>query len=390
MSIFSGVKILDLSSYFPGSLCTQLLADYGAEVIKIEEPIVGDSTRIMEPFISGIGSRHLIINRNKKSIGINLKDQKGKEIFKKLAKTADVILEGFRPGVMKRLGLDYDEISKINSQIIYCSITGYGQTGPYNKVAGHDLNYIGISGVLDMTGEKNEKPSIPGTQIADIGGGSMMALSAISMALFYRERTNEGQYIDISMTDGMIMWQTILAANYFGDGNVPEKGKTHLTGKYPYYNVYETKDKKYIAVAALEEKFWEELCESLEKSDWIELRKSNQLDQLKNEMTDFFKTKDRAYWLERLQMKDTCVSPVNNLEETFNDPHVKAREMIFEVKHSGIGDVKQIGFPIKFSKTPGKYRNKAPDHGENTEQILKEIGYCKDEIKTLKDNRIVK
>ena len=219
MDALSGIKVLDLSRLLPGPYCTLMMADYGAEVIKIEQPKIGDYIRWRKPGINGIGARHLTINRNKKSIELNLKSEEGKEIFKKMASEADVIIESFRPGVMERLGLGYEEIAKINEGIIYCSLTGYGQTGPYRYLPGHDINYIGYSGILGLIGEKDGKPIVPGVQIADIGGGALLSLSAICMALFHREKTGNGQYIDVSMLDGAVSWLYASVSDFFASKN---------------------------------------------------------------------------------------------------------------------------------------------------------------------------
>ncbi len=234
MGVLSGIKVLDLSRLLPGPYCTLMMADYGAEVIKIEEPGKGDYIRWRKPAIEGIGARHLTVNRNKKSVELNLKTEEGKEIFKKMAADADVILESFRPGVMERLGLGYDEIVKMNKGIVYCSLTGYGQTGPYRNLPGHDINYIGYSGILGLIGEKEGKPVIPGVQVADIGGGSLMALAGICMALFHRERTGEGQYIDVSMMDGAITWLYAAVSDYFASDKLPERGDNRLDGHFAY------------------------------------------------------------------------------------------------------------------------------------------------------------
>lgn len=368
-----------------------MMADYGAEVIKIEEPGRGDYIRWRKPAIEGIGARHLTINRNKKSIELNLKSEEGKEIFKKMAANADVILESFRPGVMDRLGLGYDEISKINEGIIYCSLTGYGQTGPYRNLPGHDINYIGYSGILGLIGQKNGKPVVPGVQIADIGGGALMALSGISMALFHKERTGKGQYIDVSMLDGAVSWLYAAASDYFASAAVPERGKTRLSGQFAFYDVYETKDTKYITVGASEEKFWEEICQLIGKPEWIGLQNETGevQEQLKEEMSEFFKQKNQKEWLDLLQTKDTCVGPVYDIDEIFLDPQIIERQLFTEMNHPVAGVIKQFGFPIKFSQTPGKIHSHSPLLGEHTDEILLELDYSKESIEALRINEVI-
>ncbi len=391
MGALSGIKVLDLSRLLPGPYCTLMMADYGAEVIKIEEPGNGDYIRWRKPAIEGIGARHLTINRNKKSVELNLKTDEGKEIFKKMAAEADVIIESFRPGVMDRLGLGYDEISKINKGIVYCSLTGYGQTGPYRNLPGHDLNYIGYSGILGLIGEKGGKPVVPGVQIADIGGGALMALSGICMALFHKERTGKGQYIDISMLDGAVTWLYAAASDYFASGKIPKRGNNRLDGHFAFYNVYETKDGKYLSVGASELKFWKNICELIGKPEWITLHEGPDevQEKLKSELAKVFKQKDQKEWLDLLAMEETCVGPVNDIDQIFNDPQIIERELFTQMNHPVAGMIRQIGFPIKFSETPGKIHSHSPILGEHTEEILLQLGYSKEEIEQIRNNGVI-
>ncbi len=391
MGALSGIKVLDLSRLLPGPYCSLMMADYGAEVIKIEEPGLGDYIRWRKPAINGIGARHLTVNRNKKSIELNLKSEEGKEIFKKMAESADVILESFRPGVMDRLGIGYDEISKLNEGIVYCSLTGYGQTGPYRNLPGHDVNFIGYSGILGLIGQKDGKPVVPGVQIADLGGGALMALSGITMALLHKERTGKGQYIDVSMLDGAVTWLYTAASDYFASGEIPERGKNRLDGKFAFYNVYETKDHKYLSVGASEEKFWKNICELIGRPEWIELHEGPDevQEQLKNDMAQLFKQKNQNEWLDLLQIEDTCVGPVYDVDEIFSDPQIMDRELFTNMNHPVAGSIKQIGFPIKFSETPGEIQSHAPILGEHTEDILSELQYSSEMIENLRNNGVI-
>ena len=391
MGALSGIKVLDLSRLLPGPYCSLMMADYGAEVIKIEEPGLGDYIRWRKPAINGIGARHLTVNRNKKSIELNLKSEEGKEIFKKMAESADVILESFRPGVMDRLGIGYDEISKLNEGIVYCSLTGYGQTGPYRNLPGHDVNFIGYSGILGLIGQKDGKPVVPGVQIADLGGGALMALSGITMALLHKERTGKGQYIDVSMLDGAVTWLYTAASDYFASGEIPERGKNRLDGKFAFYNVYETKDHKYLSVGASEEKFWKNICELIGRPEWIELHEGPDevQEQLKNDMAQLFKQKNQNEWLDLLQTEDTCVGPVYDVDEIFSDPQIMDRELFTNMNHPVAGSIKQIGFPIKFSETPGEIQSHAPILGEHTEEILSELHYSSEMIENLRNNGVI-
>ena len=391
MGALKGVKVLDLSRLLPGPYCTLMMADYGAEVIKIEEPGQGDYIRWRKPAIEGIGARHLTINRNKKSIELNLKTDEGKEIFKKMAANADVILESFRPGVMDRLGLGYEEISKINEGIVYCSLTGYGQTGPYRNLPGHDINYIGYSGILGLIGEKDGKPIVPGVQIADIGGGALMALSGICMALFHKERTGKGQYIDVSMMDGAVTWLYAAASDYFASGKIPERGSNRLDGHFAFYNVYETKDKKYLSVGASEFKFWKRICELVEKPEWIALHEGPEevQEKLKQDLTQLFKQENQEHWIDLLASEDTCVSPVNDIDQIFNDPQIIERELFKEMNHPIAGTIKQIGFPIKFSETQGEIYSHSPILGEHTDEILSQLDYSNEDIDQFRKSGII-
>ena len=391
MTALQGIKVLDLSRLLPGPFCSLMMADYGAEVIKIEEPGHGDYIRWRKPQIGGIGARHLTINRNKKSVELNLKTAEGKEIFKKMAAGADVILESFRPGVMDRLGLGYEEISRLNPGIIYCSLTGYGQTGPYSRLVGHDVNFIGYCGVLGLIGLKNGRPVIPGVQIADIGGGALMALAAICMALVSKQRTGKGQYIDVSMFDGAIAWLYAPLSDYFASGQVPARGDTLLGGRYAYYNVYETKDGRYITVGAMEEKFWANLCRLIGKPEWAELHGAppEVHEQLKKDLEDVFRTKTLQEWLDLLAHEDTCVGPVNDIDEIFQNPQVMAREMFTEMEHPTAGVIRQIGFPVKFSGTPGSIRRHAPLLGEHTREILADLGYSAEEMDRFAEKGVI-
>ena len=386
MGVLSGVKVLDLTRLLPGPYCTLLMADYGADVIKIEEPGNGDYIRWRTPAVEGIGARHLTVNRNKKSVVLNLKTEEGQQIFKQLAADADVIIESFRPGVMQRLGLGYEDIVQVNERIVYCSLTGYGQTGPYRHLPGHDINYIGYSGILGLIGEKNGKPVVPGVQIADIGGGSLMALAGICMALFHRDRTGEGQYIDVSMMDGAITWLYAAMSDYFVSGKVPERGETRLDGQFAFYNVYETKDGKYMTVGATELKFWKRLCELIGKEEWIALHEgpANVQEQLKQDLAKLFKMHDQQHWSNLLAQEETCVGPVYEIEDMFSDPHIAERDMFQEMQHPVAGTIQQIGFPIKFSETPGEIATHAPGLGEHTEAILTQLGYDQTELEQLR------
>jgi crotonobetainyl-CoA:carnitine CoA-transferase CaiB-like acyl-CoA transferase len=368
MEALHGIKVLDLTRLLPGNFCTLVLADYGADVLKIEDTDRGDYGRWYPPRVRNQSAYFLGLNRNKKSMKLNLKTDEGKVIFMQLARKSDVILEGFRPGVVDRLGIGYDVVREVNPKIIYCSISGFGQDGPYRDKVGHDINYIGIAGILGITGQRDGPPIIPGIQIADIGAGGTMAAIGILMALIHREKTGKGQYIDVSMLDGVVSWLSMFASKYFVDGQTPEREGMMLNGQFPCYRVYKTKDGKYITIGALEEKFWKNLCQAVGR---------------------IFLTKTRDEWIEYLEGFEICHGPVNDFQGAFSDPQVLHREMIFEVDHPTEGHLKQVGFPIKFSETPGRVRLPSPGYGEHTGEVLKELGYADEKIKDLGKSGVI-
>ncbi|MBF0224055.1 MAG: CoA transferase [Desulfobacterales bacterium] len=379
MQALDGITVIDLSRLLPGPFCSMILADHGARVIAIEDKkFLADGL-----FISNI-------NRNKESISLNLKTAEGKEIFFKLIEKADVILEGFRPDVVKKLGVDYDSIKQINPKIIYCSISGYGQNGPLKDSAGHDINYLSKSGILNLIGEKDKPPSIPGVQFADIAGGSMNAAIGILLALYNREKTGKGQYIDISMTDGMLSFQAIPLYMYLLTGSPQERSNSLLSHRYAFYNTYETADGKYISIGALEHRFWKNLCEHLKVPEYIKLQYD---EEKKEEIINFFRTlfkkKNLAEWEKELSDKDVCFAAVKNFEEILNDPLFIERKMITSIKDKKGQNIPTIGIPIKLSETPGSIRTPPDTFGESTENILKELGYSENNIKNLYKNSVI-
>ena len=385
---------MDLTRLLPGPYGTMLLGDLGAEVIKIEEPEQGDYARWNPPHISGIGSRHLLLNRNKKSITLNLKMPEGKAILFQMVKDgADVLIEQFRPGVMDRLGLGYKDMATVNPRLIYCSLTGFGQDGPYKNVAGHDINYIGIGGILGTTGLKDGPLTIPGIQIADLVAGGIYAIVGILTALVARQKTGRGQFVDTSMLDGVVSLIPDQAALFFAEKISPRAGERRLTGGLPQYNVYRTSDGKYLAVGALEEKFWANLCRGIGKPEWAEKipkEKDGRCEEIKEEMAKIFLAKTQKEWVNLLMEKDTCVTAVNSIEEVFTDPQVLHRKMHVETVHPQAGRIRQIGIPIKFSETPGEVRTPAPEIGEHTEDILKGLGYTEEGIGRLRREGVIR
>lgn len=365
------IRVLDLSRLLPGPFCTMLLADFGAEVIKIEAPELGDYARHYEPKIDENSVMFHSLNRNKKSVTLDLKTDEGKDQFLQMVGKADVVVESFRPGVMKRLGLDLPVLEKINPRLIYCAISGYGQTGPYAEMPGHDINYISYAGLLELMGEKDGKPIVPAVQVADLAGGAYPAVTGILLALLEREKSGKGQFIDISMMDGVISLLQSTLPNYLMK-NIPSKrGEQMLSGGLACYEVYQTKDGRWLAVGALEMKFWRIFCQKLGKPEWIPLL--NEPDEvqykLKHDIQTVMYTKTLAEWMDIFEDAEACVSPVLNFAELVNHPQVQARKMFEAIEQDGI-PVKHIGIPIKLSRTPGKIRAAAPKLGEHTEYYL--------------------
>jgi len=397
------ITILDLSRMLPGPYCTMILSDLGANVIRVEDPKYLYSN--VPPFFQKGKYRdsafNSILMRNKKSITLNLKKEKALEIFYELVKSADIVMDTFRPKVMEKLKIDYKTLSSINPSIICCSLTGYGQFGPYEQVAGHDLNYIGICGILDATrervilGKENQerKPINPGVQPADIGGALVSAIGILG-AIIERENNPErkGQYIDISMTDSVFSFMPMAAALLFAkEYNKRNSGENVLEGGMPYYSVHKTKDNKYLTVGAIEMKFWQNLCEGLGRQDLKGLQWTQGPDKEKvfEELEKEFLKKTQEEWLEIFKNYDTCIGPVNNFAEACEDPQIRARNMVVEMDHPVLGKIKNIASPIKMSRTPPTIRSPAPKIGQNTAEILKQLNYSDEDVQNFKKKKII-
>ena len=366
----SGLTVLDLSRLLPGPFCSMILADHGARVIAVE-----DSRYVVE---AGINTSVL---RNKEHMTLNLKSDKGREIFLKMAEQADVVLEGFRPSVVERLGVDYNAVSTRNPGIIYCSISGYGQTGPFRNEAGHDVNYLSVAGVLDLIGERDRPPSIPGIQIADLAGGGMNAVIGILLALNVRHQTGKGQYIDISMTDGSFSLLSLVLSLKQSTGIPVRRADSLLSHRYACYNTYETADDRYLSIGAVENRFWKNLCIFFEKPEYIPLQYDDgRREEIIKFMRHEFKQKNLAQWQVAFDDKDICWGPVRTLDEALNAPLFRAREMVVDLTDDK-GECKRfLGVPVKLSDTPGSVRTLPPAFGENTRSLLLEFGYTDDQI----------
>jgi crotonobetainyl-CoA:carnitine CoA-transferase CaiB-like acyl-CoA transferase len=374
-----GITVIDLSRLLPGPYCSMILADHGARVISIESrKFIGD------------GLFFNTVNRNKEHMTLNLKTDEGNKIFFQLIEKADVMLEGFRPGVVKRLGVDYQSVQKVKPDIIYCSISGYGQTGAFVDRVGHDVNYLSKSGALHLIGEPDRPPSIPGIQIADIGGGAMNAAIGILLALFAREKTGRGQCIDISMTDGVVGF--LPAALYFQQltGQDPRRADAMLSHRYACYNTYETADGRYLSIGAVENRFWKRLCDHLGVPEYAALQYD---DTRRREIIEFlratFKKKTLAEWDQELAHLEICWGRIQTLSEVISDPLFREREMILEVPGASGEKQTAIGVPVKLSETPGSVRSAAVDFGANTASILRELGYSEKQIKQFAKTEVI-
>jgi alpha-methylacyl-CoA racemase len=372
----SGLKVLDLTMNLPGPYMTWLLALLGADVVKIENPSGGDYARALmgdgqsSPFFEAV-------NRNKKGVALNLKHPEGKRLFLKLLNNYDVLVEGFRPETMERLDLGFDVLSAINSRLIYVSISGYGQSGPNKMRAGHDLNYLALAGIIGMTGARNGELAMPGVQIADLAGGSLMALTGLLAAVIQRERTGKGQFVDVSMYDGAFSMATMVFAGVEAGMECPEPGKMMLNGLFPCYGLYKTSDDRYMSLGALESKFWKNFCMAVGREDLLGAQFGGP--EVITELSRLFASKTRDEWTEFMVTTDACCEPVLNLNEAADSPLTQAR---FMVTRDAEGK-KSLGFPLKLSESKPPADEPAPALGQHTKEILAGLGITEKELQSL-------
>ncbi len=395
MKALNGIRVLDLTRALAGPFCTLMLGDHGADVIKIEMPGSGDDTRHWgPPFIGDESAYFLSINRNKRSLTLNFKEDQAKDIFLQLVKGADVVVENFTPGVMERFGLGYEAVKTTNPKIVYCSISGFGQYGPYQSRPAYDQIMQGISGVMSITGEPDGEPQKVGIAITDIGAG-MWAAFAIMSAIFHREQQGEGQYIDISMMDAQVAWLTYQAAYYFANGEAPKRlGAAHPT--LVPYQAFVCKDGKYLNVAVGSERIWERFCQGIQRSD---LRENPDYvtngDRVRNRLKlvpllqELFLSRPVQEWVEELQAVNVPCGPINDLSEVFSDPQLLHREMYLEMDHPTLGPIKQTGIPIKFSLTPGGLDRPPPLLGQHNQEVLQELGFSDSDIERLAETSVL-
>jgi crotonobetainyl-CoA:carnitine CoA-transferase CaiB-like acyl-CoA transferase len=385
-----GIKVIDLTERLPGPAATSILANFGAEVIKIEEPGEGDPARRTPPFIHEAGAVFTSLNRGKKSVGLNIKNRRGKAVFQKLVETADVLVEGFRPGEMKKLGLGYDSLSKRNKALIYASVTGYGQEGPYSKLSSQDINYLSLGGLLELIGNPDGPPLIPGIQIGDLAGGALPAVIGILLALQAREKTKVGQLVDVSIFDGVIGLLAAPLAAYTASRRAPARGKERLFGRYACYNVYAARNGRWISVGALDPKHWTTLCKEVERPDLIEdqFAEGDRQRVIIAELTRIFQRKEANEWFEIFRNKDACVTIVHSISEVVLDPHLQSRGTIVSVEHPQGGTYDQLGVYPKLSDTPGRLGAPAPELGQHTREILLAAGFPAKELDRLQKANI--
>jgi alpha-methylacyl-CoA racemase len=386
------VRILDLTRLLPGGFCTLLLADLGADVIKVEDTGQGDYVRWAPPYYGDdeqtpLGTRsaiYLSLNRNKRSIRLDLKQEGGRQALIKLAETADVLVESFRPGVLDKLGVGYDVLRQANPALVYCPITGYGQDGPNRDRAGHDMNYLGLNGVLGLTGEAGGPPIQSGAQIADLGGGALMAAVGILAALQEARRSGQGQMVDISMTDGSLAWLAMEAGRYFGSGEVPRRGNIMLSGGIVCYRPYEAAD-GWVTCGALEPKFWARFCKAVDREDLIEHQFAKPGSDSHRQVEEIFRARTRQEWKAFNDQHDAMIEPVLDLDEALESELVREREMVISYEQPELGEVRQLGFPIKLSQTPASIERPAPALGEHTMEVLRNAGYSAEEVAALEE-----
>lgn len=387
----AGIRVLDLTRLLPGPLCTMHLADMGADVIKVEDPGAGDYARWIGRRARVNSRDFLAMNRSKRSVTLDLKSPKAVALLLRMAETADVLVEGFRPGVADRLGVGYAAVKAVNPRLVYCSITGYGQTGPMAAKAGHDVNYLALSGALDQTGTRDGPPALGNFQIGDLAGGTLTAAMSICAALVGAQRTGQGRHLDVSITDSVLAHMVIAAATVAGEGKSAPRGTDKLTGGLPCYGVYRTADDRWLAVGALEPKFWVAVCTALGRPD---LADKGHLEgaagaAARAEVEAVFAAKPLDHWAALFAPLDCCVTPVLTPEEAMASPHVAARGLVVDHDHPVEGPVRQFAPPVRWDEGPFSPRLPAPMQGEHTDAVLAELGLSADEIAALRADGVV-
>jgi crotonobetainyl-CoA:carnitine CoA-transferase CaiB-like acyl-CoA transferase len=388
VSALEGIRVLDLSRLLPGGFCSLLMADFGADVLKVEDTGMGDYIRWSPPYYEGAedsakSALFLSLNRGKRSIRLNLKEEAGREVLLRLVRESDVLLESFRPGVMDRLGVGWERLREENPRLVYCAISGYGQDGPFTARPGHDMNYLGLNGLLGLTGERDGPPVQPAGQIADVGGGALMAAFGILAALRVRDTTGEGQLVDVSMFDGSLSWLAMVAAKYLADGELPRRGELELSGGLVCYRPYECSD-GWVTLGALEPKFWQEWCRGVGREELVERQFDPPGSETHAEVEGIFRERTRDEWRRFASEHDCCLEPLLDLGEALDSELVSAREQVVELDQPGAErPVRLLGVPVKLSRTPGTPAGPGPVLGEHTGDVLATLGYSPDEVTAL-------
>lgn len=392
MGLLNGMRVLDFSTLLPGPYATLMLADMGADVLRVESPTRVDLVKEMDPKIDGDSATHHYLHRSKRSIALNLKKPETIELIKKLVMKYDVVIEQFRPGVMERLGLGYDDLRTMNPNIIYCSLTGFGQTGPFRDRPGHDNNFLALSGLLDYSRRKGERPTPAGIQIADLAGGSLQSVIAILAAYIHRQQTGEGEYIDVSMTDASFALNAMFGSGALVDDRALKPESLLLNGG-TFYDYYETKDGRYFSVGSLEPQFKKQLCDAIERPDLVavamDLSKSSE-QQFKQALTACFKERTFGEWLTVFDEIHCCVEPVLTFREASAHPQLQARNMIVDIPTASGKRLKQIAFPVKFKHQPVQYKKTGCKIDANRVEVLQEIGVTEEQLGQLEVAGILK
>ena len=388
MDALQGTTVVEVAGTTAGSFCTMVLACMGAEVLKVEAPDTGERPPV-----------GAYLDRNKKSLGLDLGSAAGQDILHKLAGSADVLVESLRPGAMQELGADYPALSRINPGLVYCSLSGYGQSGPYRDVPGSDITYLAMSGVLDLIGEVGRPPAIPLDLIADYGGAAMHGAAGILMALYARGNSGRGQHVDVAHLDATL---SMLAASplmvpFFDGGVTPRRGQGPYSGRYAFYTTYETQDGKLLSVGSSEPWLWSNLCEALGRPDLSRFSRgpehltrgpTAEEARVREELQGVFRQRSRDDWLSYLADKNVCVGAVNSLPEVFEDPQVRHRDMLVHQQDGEGKPGRQVGMGIKFSDTPGRFRHPAPQPGQHTDEVLSGLGYAEGDLRDLRQRRV--
>jgi crotonobetainyl-CoA:carnitine CoA-transferase CaiB-like acyl-CoA transferase len=386
-----GITVLDFTRLLPGPFCTQLLCNLGADVIKIEDPKLGDYMRSVPPIVHDVSYPFLMVNRGKRSLAVDLKTPEGQEIVHKLARRADVVVEQFRPGVMARLGAAYDDLAMMNPKLVYCSFSGYGQTGPYKDLPGHDINFQALAGILSVTaGQDDKRPAIPGVPIADMASAFNAAL-AILAALRTRDRIGRGEWIDVSILDTAVTLMVLGLARFLATGDEPVPGETLLTGVFPFYSLYESKDGRWLSVAAVEPKFWIRMCELVGASELSERQFADGAERMAAAQTLAARFRERTSedWEALFAKEQLPITLVKRVSEVVRDPHVKARELLPLIDVPDVGKLQVIAHPAKHAETKVRDPARVPGKGGNTVEILRVLGYTPRQIQALAKKEVI-